>query len=127
MALTLFRNAAHSIRPAHIIRTLSSASSVRKDFVQDLYLRELKAYKPPPAVKDAHVGNVKEIKIPLAPTPPSLPSDLSAELSAYDKSQPALANDTISAAATSSIDAPSGADAFLAFLEQDPPKEEAHH
>lgn len=60
---------------------------------------------------------MKEIKIPLAPVASSLPSDLSAELSAYENSQPALA-DQPSLAATSSADAPSGADAFLAFLEQ---------
>ena len=60
---------------------------------------------------------MKEIKIPLSPVAPSLPSDLSAELSAYENSQPALA-DQPSLAATSSADAPSGADAFLAFLEQ---------
>jgi len=105
---------------------LSTTSSVRKDFVQDLYLRELKAYKPLPTAKDAHLGSVKELRIPHAPAAPSLPSDLSAELSAYDKSQPTLA-DQLSPPSTASADAPGGADAFLAFLEQDAPKEEAHH
>lgn len=37
------------------------------DLVQELYLKELRAYKPVPEPKDGHVGHVKEISMPKAP------------------------------------------------------------
>ncbi|CAE6499352.1 unnamed protein product [Rhizoctonia solani] len=107
----------------------STSAVARKDLVQDLYLRELKAYKAPVKAKDAHVGVVKSYTAPSAPSPPSAPTDLASELSKYDAAEPTLADApaaTTSPAAQAQGDVGS-ADAFLAFLEQDVPKAEAHH
>ncbi|PVF99284.1 hypothetical protein CPB86DRAFT_814068 [Serendipita vermifera] len=118
-------------------RCFATSSAVRKDFVQDLYLRELKAYKPAPAAKDAHVGAVREFQAPKPPTAPSLPADFAAELAAYDASEPTLApkSSTSSAAAASGKDAKDahsqentlGGPALLEFLKQDLPNDEHHH
>ncbi|GAA93950.1 uncharacterized protein L969DRAFT_92144 [Mixia osmundae IAM 14324] len=66
-------------------RSFASSSIVSKDFVQELYLKELKAYKTPTQSKDAHVGHVKEFHTPSAPKAPTIPSsaDLAKELEAY--------------------------------------------
>ena len=118
------------------------------DLVQDLYLREIKSYKPAPVVRryfsisglftdkntqilkaqDAHVGLVKQYSAPAAPKAPSLSADLSAELSAYKTSEPSLADAPAPAnAAATGEGNVSGADAYLSFLEQDLPKREDHH
>ncbi|ELU43769.1 ATP synthase complex subunit h domain-containing protein [Rhizoctonia solani AG-1 IA] len=107
----------------------STSAVARKDLVQDLYLRELKAYKAPVKAKDAHVGVVKSYTAPSAPTAPLAPTDLASELSRYDETEPTLAD---APAASPSIAAQAqgdvgSADAFLSFLEQDVPKTEAHH
>jgi F-type H+-transporting ATPase subunit h len=75
--------------------------------------------------KDAHVGVVKTFSPPATPKPPILPSDMAAELAAYDAAEPVRASDAKKGA--SSHDIASGADAYLSFLEQDIPKAEAHH
>jgi len=76
--------------------------------------------------KDAHVGSVKTYSTPAAPQPPSLPTDLAAELSAYEQTEPSIA-DAPKPVATSTDGTAGGAQEFLAFLEADIPKEEAHH
>ncbi|CAG7851156.1 SubName: Full=Related to CIPB-Lentinula edodes {ECO:0000313/EMBL:CCA75120.1} [Serendipita indica DSM 11827] len=137
-------------------RCIATSSALRKDLVQDMYLKELKAYKPAPKVhcsstflrrtkmlkhdllsnekaKDAHVGAVREFKAPAVPEAPSLPGDVAAELSAYDASEPTLAPKSGAPAATSTTEGHGKADgkltgpALLKFLEQDLPKEEHHH
>ncbi|KII83684.1 hypothetical protein PLICRDRAFT_119204, partial [Plicaturopsis crispa FD-325 SS-3] len=109
-------------------RGFSSSTAARKDFIQDLYLKEIKSYKPAPAAKDAHVGVVKAYALPPAPQPPTLPSDLAAELSAYDAAEPTKADAAPVKAAGQEHAAAgaAGADAFLAFLEADV-KAEVHH
>ncbi|KAJ2989938.1 hypothetical protein NUW54_g8630 [Trametes sanguinea] len=96
------------------------------DLVQELYLRELKSYKPPPQPQDAHVGVVKNFQQPPAPQAPALPADLASELSAYDAAEPTFAASAKSAESEESS-GPTGAEAFLSFLEADEPKAEAHH
>jgi len=112
-------------------RTFASSGSVSKDLVQDLYIKELKAYKAPPVAKDAHVGVTKEFSAPKAPTTPALPADLSAELAAYETSEPTLAEVQHATSTAGAHDDADGSGAgpkeFLAFLEADLPKEEAHH
>jgi len=83
-------------------------------------------YKAPVVAKDAHVGNVKELNIPKAPEPPKLPSDLTSELSAYEATHPVLI-EVAPAPSSGSADGATTADGFLAFLEQDLPKEDVHH
>ncbi|KAI0669004.1 ATP synthase complex subunit H-domain-containing protein [Trametes maxima] len=95
------------------------------DIVQDLYLQQLKTYKPPVQAKDAHVGVVKAYSLPPTPQAPTLPADLASELSAYDATEPTFAAAAKPAEEASS--GPTGADAFLSFLEADEPKVEAHH
>ncbi|KAF5361490.1 hypothetical protein D9758_006205 [Tetrapyrgos nigripes] len=114
-----------AVQNATRARFFSASAASRKDLVQDLYLKELKGFKPAPVAKDAHVGVVKNFSGPSVPKPPTLPSDLAAELSAYDASEPAIASADV--AAPTSAEGVSGADAFLEFMEQDLPKEEAHH
>ncbi|KIL64557.1 hypothetical protein M378DRAFT_163007 [Amanita muscaria Koide BX008] len=122
---TLLRQATNAARQASRVRNFSSSSVARKDIIQDLYLREIKAYKPAAIAKDAHVGVVKSYSLPPAPKPPVLPTDLASELAAYESSEPTLASRA--AAQETSGEGESGAEEFLAFLEQDLPKPEAHH
>ncbi|KAJ6482956.1 ATP synthase complex subunit H-domain-containing protein [Mycena vitilis] len=126
---TILRRAVGATRTVSCSRTFSSSAAARKDLVQDLYLKEIKAYKAPPAAKDAHVGVVKAYSMPPVPKAPALPTDLASELSAYDSSEPAQA--TVAKAAPSSADqraelADGGAEAFLELCEADVP-EEGHH
>ncbi|KAH8915052.1 hypothetical protein BT69DRAFT_1357057 [Atractiella rhizophila] len=71
-------------------RGFSSCSVRGKDFVQELYLKELKAYKPAVVAKDAHVGQVKQLHIPSAPPKPEIPTSasLSSALAEYEKDVP---------------------------------------
>lgn len=116
------RQATNVARTASCVRSFSSTTVARRDIVQELYLRELKSYKPPPVPKDAHVGLVKQYTLPPAPQPPTVPVDLASELAAYDAAEP-----TKVAAAAPAEEGASGAEEYLSFLEQDLPKEEAHH
>lgn len=95
---------------------------LQPDSFADLCLAALQA-------KDAHVGVVKSYTAPASPQAPSLPSDLSAELSKFDATEPALAS---APAATQDVSADAGegnagAKEYLAFLEKDLPKADAHH
>ncbi|KZP28004.1 hypothetical protein FIBSPDRAFT_917829 [Athelia psychrophila] len=126
MSTSILRQVSAVARNASRTRGFASSSASRKDFVQDLYVKELRAYKAPPAVKDAHVGAVKNFAAPTAPKAPTLPQDLAAELSAYESAEPSK----VEAVQTKAGNAGStgGADGFLQFLEADVPKaEEAHH
>lgn len=79
-------------------------------------------------MKDAHVGVVKSYSSPPTPKPPTLPSDLASELSAYDNAEPSKAIDGQAAVNSMTQDVGRGAEAYLNFLEQDLPKpDEAHH
>ena len=76
--------------------------------------------------KDAHVGVVKKYSSPLAPKAPLLPADLAGELAAYDVAEPTIA-ETPAATSASEESGAGGAEAYLAFLEQDLPKPVHHH
>jgi len=123
---TFVRQATLVARNASRTRAFSSTNVSRKDLVQDIYLREIKAYKPASVAKDAHVGVVKSYTQPPSPAAPSIPSDLAAELAAYDAVEPTRA-EAVATASGETGDLAGGADAFLNFLEQDLPKHEAHH
>ncbi|QRW00841.1 ATP synthase complex subunit h domain-containing protein [Ceratobasidium sp. AG-Ba] len=115
-------------RRAHKVALFSTSTIARKDLVQDLYVRELKAYKAPAKAKDAHVGAVKSFQAPSPPKAPAAPTDLASELAAYEASEPSAADAPAapSEAALAQGDVGS-ADAFLHFLEQDHPKADHHH
>jgi len=108
-------------------RLLSSSSVLRKDFVQDLYLKELKVYKPAPKAANDHVGSVKEFFAPASPQIPALPADLASELAQYDATEPISTPSITTADAGHVAPGTTEADAFLSFLEADIPKDEAHH
>ena len=56
------------------------------DLVQDLYLRELKSYKPPQVkVSDAE-GHVQKFAVPKAPASPE-EGDIASDLKAYETQQ----------------------------------------
>ncbi|KAI0270567.1 ATP synthase complex subunit H-domain-containing protein [Gloeopeniophorella convolvens] len=120
---TMLKHVAAVARLSARARTYATTSAVRKDLVQDFYLKELKSYKAPPAAKDAHVGSVKAFSTPAAPAAPTLP-DLATELAAYDAAEPTRAAAT--AAPTTHGEPAAGAEAYLAFLEADE-VEEVHH
>ncbi|OBZ74929.1 hypothetical protein A0H81_05188 [Grifola frondosa] len=126
MSSAILRQASSAARAVSRSCAFSTSAVARKDFVQELYIKELKAYKPPAPVKDAHVGIVKSYSLPPVPQVPTLPADLASELSAYDAAEPTFAaapqDETLAEAV-----GPTGAETFLAFLEADEPKAEAHH
>ncbi|KAJ7682847.1 ATP synthase complex subunit H-domain-containing protein [Mycena rosella] len=125
---TILRRAVGATRTVSCSRTFSSSAAARKDIVQDLYLKEIKAYKAPPTAKDAHVGVVKSYALPPAPKAPALPTDLATELSAYDASEPATAPKAKAAPSSDhhAEQADGGAEAFLELCEADIPPE-GHH
>ncbi|KAI6147938.1 ATP synthase complex subunit H-domain-containing protein [Pisolithus tinctorius] len=118
-SLRLLRQAACSAR------SFSTSAASRRDIVQDLYIRELKAYKPTPVAKDAHLGAVKPFSPIQPPKPPTLPVDLAAELAAYDAIEPTTAGEPATPSLTGEFG--QGAEAFLTFLEADVKPAEAHH
>jgi len=124
---SIIRISARQVVPS-FSRSISVSAVAKKDLVQDLYVSQLKAYKAPPASKDAASAHVRSFTPPSAPKAPTLPSDLAAELAKFDKVEPTLGA-TSSKAATSGSAATGGesADEYLSFLEQDLPKKDAHH
>ncbi|KAL8798391.1 MAG: hypothetical protein Q9182_006699, partial [Xanthomendoza sp. 2 TL-2023] len=56
------------------------------DLVQDLYLRELRAYKPPPLKPSDSEGHVQTFSAPKAPQSPD-EGDMARELKAYEDQQ----------------------------------------
>ncbi|KAL1640768.1 putative mitochondrial f1f0 atp synthase subunit atp14 [Diplodia seriata] len=69
-------------------RTFLTPTAVRQaDLVQDMYLRELKNYKPTPVKPTDAEGHVQKFSIPKAPQSPE-ESDLAGELKEYEAQQP---------------------------------------
>ena len=54
------------------------------DLVQDLYLKELKSYKPAPVKSSDADAHVRKFAIPNAPPPPE-ESDIAKDLKAYEE------------------------------------------
>ncbi|KAH9824849.1 ATP synthase complex subunit H-domain-containing protein [Melampsora americana] len=99
-------------------RSFTSSSISMKDFVQELYLRELKSYKPSPSIMSTQ-NQVREFTMPPTPSAPVLPTsqDVAQELQSWD-----------SASLTGvEIESSQSADEFLTFLERDHPTPAAHH
>jgi len=84
--------------------------------------------RSPPQAKDAHAGVVRNYTAPTPPQAPALPTDLAAELSKFDAEEPTIgATSAAKSTGSSTEEVGEGAQEFLAFLEKDLPKEEAHH
>jgi len=65
--------------------------------------------------------------LPPTPKAPLLPTDLAAELAAYDAAEPTVAAAAPAPTSASEEAGGGGAEAYLAFLEQDLPKPVHHH
>jgi len=65
--------------------------------------------------------------MPPTPKSPALPTDLAAELEAYDAVEPTAAAAPAAQATSATEEGTGGAEEFLAFLEKDLPKVEHHH
>ncbi|KAI8452306.1 ATP synthase complex subunit H-domain-containing protein [Phakopsora pachyrhizi] len=84
-----------------IRRSIVSSTSTNKDFVQELYLRELKSYKPSPQSAQALQNQVRDFSMPPTPPAPSVPTaqDVAQELQSWDnvslvnEAKPAAARD----------------------------------
>ncbi|KAK5169712.1 ATP synthase F0 subcomplex subunit H atp14 [Saxophila tyrrhenica] len=79
-----------ALRPqtASLRRTLITPTTVRQaDLVQDMYLRELKAYKPTPAKASDAEGQVAKFSMPKAPASPE-EADIQNDLQAYEQQVP---------------------------------------
>ncbi|GAA5877817.1 hypothetical protein JCM3774_000184 [Rhodotorula dairenensis] len=111
------RRALLAARP--LARSFSVQQAARKDFVQELYVKELRAYKPKPAASAQ--GATKSYSTPTAPKAPVVPdaNQLAQELEAYDSAIPVDASASPAAAAESVEEADAlGADDYLKLCEQ---------
>ncbi|KAL2067137.1 hypothetical protein VTL71DRAFT_1561 [Oculimacula yallundae] len=98
-------------------RTFITPTAVRQaDLVQDLYIKELKAYKIPPVKANDAEGQVQKFK---APAPPKSPeeADIANELKAYESQTVDLEGQAEGGAAAPEVD----------WFEQEPEEEEAKH
>ncbi|GAB7361998.1 hypothetical protein MBLNU230_g2034t1 [Neophaeotheca triangularis] len=69
---------------AALRRTFVAPTATRQaDMVQDMYLRELKAYKAPPVKAGDAEQHVQKFKMPAAPKSPE-EADMASELKAYE-------------------------------------------
>ncbi|KAK4542572.1 hypothetical protein LTR36_006620 [Oleoguttula mirabilis] len=82
---------ARAARQQHAVtlrRTLITPTAVRQaDMVQDMYLKELKAYKAPPVKPSDAQGHVQLFTIPKAPESPE-EADIASDLKAYEDQVP---------------------------------------
>lgn len=61
--------------------------ALTQDIVTDLYLKQVKEYKPAPSKASDSEGQVKNWSVPAAPAAPQELGDVSSELSAYETSE----------------------------------------
>ncbi|KAK0524372.1 hypothetical protein OC834_001042 [Tilletia horrida] len=118
-----------SVSASVVSRSLSTSAVANKDFVQELYLRELKSYKAPAKAADAHVGQVRDFHAPSAPKAPVAPAsaELSSQLDAYAKEEPEFAPAPSKAASSSEGALTEGdANAFLKEAAAPVPKDNHH-
>ncbi|KAJ5103643.1 hypothetical protein N7532_004172 [Penicillium argentinense] len=81
---SLFTRASRQQVP--VARTFLTSAVRRADPVQDLYLRELKAYKPTPIKAGDADAHVQKFALPKAPASPE-EANLAGELSAYESQE----------------------------------------
>ncbi|KAI7893653.1 ATP synthase complex subunit H-domain-containing protein [Mucor mucedo] len=77
--------------PTMAARSFAGAAVMQKDVIQDLFIKELKAYKPQP-VSASDESSAKELKLPAAPAVPQVDADLTQQLAAYDAEPEEVAN-----------------------------------
>ncbi|CAO3596730.1 unnamed protein product [Absidia cylindrospora] len=76
------RSAALKAPRSMAVRGFTVSAIQQKDVLSELYIKELKAYKP--AATGVDESQVKDLKLPAAPEAPQVDQDLAAQLSAYD-------------------------------------------
>ncbi|KAJ1028064.1 hypothetical protein NDA13_003513 [Ustilago tritici] len=110
------------------VRALSSSAVASKDFVQELYVKELKGYKAPPKAADSHKGQVREFQTPSAPKAPAVlsSSELSSQLEAYAAAEPDHAEAVASSSSEGALTEGGDVNAYLREAAADV-KVEAHH
>lgn len=91
-------------------------SSLPADLVQDLYLRELKAYKVPAVKANDAEGIVQKFNAPAAPKSPE-EADIANELKAYEASTVDIEGQAEGGAAVHEVD----------WFEEEPEEDEKHH
>lgn len=67
-------------------RAMSATPARRADIIQDLYVKEVKAFKAPVLTAADATGSVKEWSTPSSPAAPAVEGDVAAELSEYESS-----------------------------------------
>ncbi|KAG9066396.1 hypothetical protein KI688_001622 [Linnemannia hyalina] len=80
-------------RPAFMaVRSFASPSApLMQDILKDLYIKELKGYKPAPEAKGVDTSSkIKEFKTPAAPAAPAI--DAAADLSAWETANVEIAD-----------------------------------
>ncbi|KAF9909829.1 hypothetical protein EC991_008000 [Linnemannia zychae] len=81
-------------RPAAFmaVRSFTAPSApLMQDILKDLYIKELKGYKPAPEAKGADTSSqVKEFKAPVAPATPAI--DAAADLAAWETANVEIAD-----------------------------------
>ncbi|KAL1921405.1 uncharacterized protein VTP21DRAFT_11121 [Calcarisporiella thermophila] len=89
-AVRLSSTLRYAVRPTPkmAVRAFTASSVTKQDLVQDLYIKQLKTFKPAAEAKGAEIGQVKELHVPSAPQPPKLEEDLTADLQAYQQEDP---------------------------------------
>ncbi|EMR71000.1 hypothetical protein MGN70_014577 [Eutypa lata] len=95
----------------------------RADFVQELYLRELKAYKPTPVKDSDAVGQVQTFSAPKAPKSPE-EADLASSLKEYED---AVVEVEGNEGATSATSTPAAIEDWLVEEEEEEEGAAAHH
>ncbi|KAH6678031.1 putative ATP synthase subunit H, mitochondrial [Halenospora varia] len=99
-------------------RTFITPTAVRRaDLVQDLYLRELKAYKAPAVKATDSEGQVQTFSAPGLPKSPE-EADIAKELQAYEASAVEIEGQAEGGAADNQE---------FEWFEEEPEEEEAHH
>ncbi|KAF9573193.1 hypothetical protein EC968_008935 [Mortierella alpina] len=80
------------------VRSFTAPSApLMQDILKDLYIKELKNYKPAPDAKGADtLAQVKEFKAPAAPVAPVI--DAAADLSAWEQANVEVLEDVTEAA-----------------------------
>ncbi|KAJ1974394.1 hypothetical protein H4R35_003630 [Dimargaris xerosporica] len=63
-------------------RFAAATSPLMKDIAQDIYLKNLRSFKP--SAQKVETDQVKEYKAPKAPQAPKFDQDISADLAAYE-------------------------------------------
>lgn len=89
------------------------------DLVQDMYLKELKAYKPQPVKPNDAEGHVQKFSVPKPPQSPE-EADLQNDLSAYEQQVPEVEGQSSSGSSSEAVQ-----DWFDESVLEDEP--EAHH